>query len=886
MIKRIADKLFFWFCNPSYYPDIQGDLEELYNDHLEQNRRFAQLRYFVDVMLLFRLSLLKPITQIFFIKDTGMLKNYFKISARSLARHKLFTTINTVGLAIGLASFLLMYEYIKFEKSYDTFHKDANDLYRISYVRVLNGADADTDAMAAYPVGKTLKDEMPEIQDYTISKKFDALLVRNENVFYKELSVISADPSFLKLFNYPVLEGDIETMLTEPRSIVLTQERAKAYFGDRDPMGQTLEIVSPYKATFKITGIIADVPDNTHYKFNMLISDKTLADGQDYNKWNWNNYYIYFKVANANVESLERKANEVLDKYINDKDDNEHFETYGTRVDVHPIVDIHLKSNFNFEPQVHGSEKAVTFLIIISISILIIAWVNYINLSTARSLERAKEVGMRKVIGAFRGQLVIQFLCEAFLVNLAGAIIALMIAQVATPFFNILVGKQIIQSVWSHPPFFFALLIFTLIGTLASGFYPAIVLSDFQPITVLKGKFQNSKKGVALRKILVIVQFSSSLVLIASTMIIYSQVRYMQGKDMGISVDQVVNVTIPESDADTEEAYKSRVADIKMFKKELENHSGVLAVGATSNLPGGSVADINSTTTPLKVVGKTELVEGTTYVQYNDEGFLNAVDMVLLAGRNFDDQLKSDSSAVMVNESFLRKMNISDYDSILGQKIQFGRKTTNSKYNVIGVVKDFNRTSLKLQIEPSLYFPWPGADDLVIKLNGGDYQSGLDHVRNTWEKFYRDSPYELTFLDKRFKALYDQDQKFGDTFMVFAILAVFIGILGLFGLSSFLSLQRSKEVGVRKVLGASQKQIIYIFFKDFLILIGLSACIGIPLVYYLMNGWLDNYAYRIDFPWVLTGLSAVVIFVFAFITVSYQTLKVASLNPAVTLKDE
>lgn len=887
MIKRAADQLFKWFCHPDFYPDIQGDLEELYNIHLEHGLKSAQWKYCVDVLLLFRISLLRPIIKNSIIKDTGMFKNYFKISMRSLARHKMFTAINVVGLAIGLASFLLMYEYIKFEKGYDSFHHDADKIYRVSKVQVINGIDADKDAMCSHPTGKFLQDELPEVINHTVSKKFDFMQIRNGDTFFRELNVISADPNFLTIFNYDVIEGDKATMLSEPETIVLTESRAKAYFGSTDPMGQFLEVISPYKATLKVTGILKDTPDNTHYKFDMLISDKTLADGNDYNEWGWDNYYVYIKTGNIiDKNELTRKANVVANEHMNDPDDGESWEENGTRVDVHRVLDIHLKEEFTFEPQIHGSEKAVNFLIIISVFILLIAWVNYINLSTARALERAKEVGIRKVIGAFRKQLIIQFLCEAFIVNLMGGVIALILAQLSFPYFNQLVGKEIITNVFGHSAFITSLFTFIFIGTVASGFYPALVLSSFKPITILKGKFKNSKSGVVLRKGLVIVQFAASLILIAATFTIYQQVNYMQGKDIGISIDQVVNVTIPESDSETEEEEKAHRSKIRSFKEELRNHYAIEAVGGTSSLPGGNASDISSTTNPLKLVGVSEVVEGTTYIQYNDDGFLDAMDMELIAGRNFDAKMQSDSVAVMVNEAFLRKFNVPDFSSVVNEKIQFGTNESNTKYTIVGVVKDFNRTSLKVQVEPTLYFPWISADDLVIELKANNYKEGMEHLENTWASFYPNAPFGLTFLDQRFAALYDQDRRFGDTFMVFAALAIFISVLGLYGLASFLSIQRAKEVGVRKVLGASSGQIIYIFYKDFFSLIAISALVGFPSIYFLMDNWLNNYAYRIEFPWLMLVVALIVVSVFALGTVGYQTLKVAKLNPAQTLQYE
>lgn len=878
MIKRIADKVFYWFCNPAYYPDIKGDLEELYNDHLEKNRKRAQFRYLVDVTLLFRLSLLRPITQNLIIKDTGMFRNYFKTSARSLARHKMFTAINVIGLAIGLSGFLLINEHIKFEKSYDAFYTDADQLYRVSYVELIDGKDGVKDAMSSYLVGEVLNRELPEIIQHTVTQKLENLTMRNGNSTFTEDYVVSADSNFLKMFDYQVLEGSMETMLSEPLSVVLTKSRAKAYFGNESPVGKTLEIISPYKASLQVTGVIEDVPPNTHYTFDMLISDKTLQDEDDYKSWNWNNYYVYVKgTKELNLEELTPKLAAITTKFVDE--DNE------TRLDVHPVKDIYLKSEFTYEPQVHGSEQSVNFLVIISIFILVIAWVNYVNLSTARAIDRAKEVGMRKVIGAFRKQLIGQFLFEAFLVNLMGALVAAIIAETALPFFNSLIGKEIVGHVWNHPPFLLSLAAFWIIGSLVSGFYPALVLSGFKPIAVLKGKFRTSKSGVSMRKGLVIVQFSASLILISSTFIVYQQVQYMQGRDLGISIDNVVSVTVPQSGAETQEEYNQYRERLKSFKETLRNHTTIDAVGATSNLPGGDSGDINATTTKIKIVGETDLMDGTTYIQYNDEEFLDAVDMSLVAGRDFDGKLKSDSSAVMVNEAFLQRFGIADIPDLISKKIQFGSKVEN-QYNIVGIIKDYNRTTLKAQVEPTVYFPSKGVRNMVIELNEANYLDGMAFVEETWKQFFADTPMNMVFLDDRFAMLYDQDKRFGDVFMVFSSLAIFIAILGLYGLASFLSLQRSKEVGVRKVLGASDAQIIYIFFKGFFALIGVAAILGLPAVYFLMSNWLENYAFRIDFPWILTLGALGIVLLFALVTVGYQTMKVAKLDPAQTLKYE
>ncbi|MEM7110297.1 MAG: ABC transporter permease, partial [Bacteroidota bacterium] len=595
MIKPIADALFRWYCHPEYYPDIQGDLEELYAGHLKEQSRFPQLKYAIDVLLLFRPALMRPLFKNSNSNTIAMFQNYFKISLRTLGRHKMFTGINVVGLAIGLTSFLLINEYIRFEKSYDSFYKDADQLHRVSYLRLNDSGEVvDKDAMASYLTGSVLKEEVPEVLNYTVTQKFDEITIRRGQSFFKEQGIISADSNFLSLFTYEVIYGSKATMFSEPLSIVMTQSKALAYFGDVNPVGETLQALSPYKAELKVTGVIEDVPNNTHYDFDILLSDKTLADADDYENWNYNNYYVFLKLEKgADIDIVAEKANVVFRKFEDDEKD---------KLDIHSVQDIYLKSDFTFEPQVLGSEKVVNFLVIVSIFILVVAWVNYVNLSTAIALERAREVGLRKVVGAFKHQLVIQFLCEALLINLIAACVAFLATELMLPFFNQLIGKTIIVHAWSHLPLIYTLLAFFLLGTFVSGFYPALVLSGFKPIAVVKGKFQNSRGGILTRKILVVFQFTVSLVLIAGTVIVYKQLHYMQNADLGISIDKVIHIVRPDSNAETEEEHEAFMSRFDAFKDRLRSHSAIVAVGGTSNLPGGNATDINSTTTRTRII--------------------------------------------------------------------------------------------------------------------------------------------------------------------------------------------------------------------------------------------------------------------------------------------
>ncbi len=872
MVKKFADKLFRWFCNPDFYPDIKGDLEELYYRNCKKSPRRAEWQYLLQVIGLFRPSLINSSNNNTFIYS-GMLSNYFRIGSRNLVRQKLFTFINVAGLAFGLSAFLLINEYVRFERSYDSFYDKSDQIYRLSTLEIANGKVDAKDAMA-YPQGaRVLYEELPEVTNHTTSYKFDGITFRKDGKVFREKNVVSADSNFLQVFTYTVLHGSINDMLKKPNSLVLTRSKAQFYFGDENPVGQTIELLDHYNRLFTVTGVIADVPDNTHYKFDILVSHITIKDRADFTGWNANNYYGYVVLdATANYDIVNGKINALSKKYLGD-DTSSIF-------DISPVQDIHLKSDYTYESEMPGNENAVSFMAIISFFILVIAWVNYINLSTAKAVQRAKEVGLRKVIGAFRGQLMLQFLLESLMVNFIAALLALLISELSLPYYNSLIGTSLTNHVWLYPPFIQSLLVFFIIGTLVSGFYPALVLSGFTPATVLKGKFSNSKSGVNLRKGLVVFQFTASIVLIAGTLIVNKQLQYMQDKDMGISVDYVIGFLLPQVDEAQEEAHGTRMVT---FKEELRNHSAIESIGATSNLPGGSSSDINSTTNEVRIIGLTEPIPGTTYVQFNDDGFLDAVNMQLVAGRNFDRTNRADSNAAMVNQAFLRKFNIINPDSVLNEYVDMN---WGDGFKIIGIVKDFNRMSAKSAIEPTVYVPQLSPKNLVVKLKPQQYKAGLDFVESKWQEFFPDTPLDYTFLDQRFNRLYEQDERFGEVYLIFSILAILIATLGLFGLSSFIALQRTKEVGVRKVLGASVPSIITIFYRDFIILLAISAHIGTPVVYYSMNFWLENYAFRIDFPWLLSLVSIIIVVAFALITVGWQTYKVAVLNPANTLKYE
>lgn len=808
-----------------------------------------------------------------------MLKNYFKTAYRSLLKNKTFSLINIFGLSIGLCAFLLIYTYVSFERSYDDFHPLSDQLYRVTTDNVVNGKIGARDAMSFFPEGKALMDDFTEVELYSSSFKWwNTFNVKVGENLYAETPVVCADENFLKLFNYPIIKGDKESPLNEPHSLVLTTSMAKKYFGNNDPIGKTVMVYSGVNQLFKVTALIDDVPENTHYKFKMLASVSSFKEQTDRDSWGGYNYYTFVRLKKGtDPTQLESKMPAFVDKYMN----NETTLTFHFQ----PVLDIHLYSNFTFEPEVHGNAKTVNFLAMIAFAILIIAWVNYINLSTAKSMDRAKEVGMRKVVGASKRSLITQFMSESFLINAISTFLAITIMQFVFPIFSEVMGNDGLASFWSIDGSVQLLLILFLVSVLLSGFYPALVMSSFKPIAILRGRMQTSGRGIVLRKMLVVFQFSASLVLIAGTFVVYTQIDYMKEKDLGMNIDQVMSILDPNLNLGSAEEEDQA---IELFKKELKSISGVERTASASTVPDGGNSAISSFSAGIHVVGNITEDRSTNYYFRMDENYLETVGIRILAGRNYDKTIATDSSGAILNETLSKKLGFKNPMEAIGQKVQIGRSADANKLTVIGVINDSNRESLKNKVEPIIigFDPDGGSGNIVIKMNSNNAAQVVEKVEDLWLSKFPTSPFKYQFLDESFDKAYKEDQKFGSLFGVFAGLAIFIACLGLFGLSSFLAMQKTKEIGIRKVLGATVNGIVILLYKNFFVLVIISFLIGMPVIYYVMNSWLENYSYRIDFPWWVLIISITSLLVISFLTVGFQTLKAALINPAKALKYE
>ncbi|MEQ9301953.1 MAG: FtsX-like permease family protein [Cyclobacteriaceae bacterium] len=873
MIKRLADGFFKWYCDPDYYHDIQGDLEELYQ---RDQQSFSEWRHLIAVLLLFRPSIIRSFFENSIFKDNGMFRNYLKISIRTLVKHRFYTFVNVFGLAIGLAAFLLINEYVQFERSYDQHYVDADQLYRLTTDQVADGVLGVRDAMSFAPSGKVLTDDLPEITAFTTTYDYRRIAFKQGDNVIEESNVVGADEHFLDLFTYAVLYEDGSDLLIEPNTLVLTRSKALQYFGKENAVGETIFVHSGLERPFKVVAVIEDTPQNTHYKFDILVSLATLKERIDQDGWNGYNYYTFVQlVRGANYEEVNDKIFPLADKYLSDE--------ANLVFTLQPLNEIHLSSDRTYEPELNGNARAISVLSIISIFILIIAWVNYINLSTAKAIDRAKEVGLRKVIGAHKRQVLMQFFIEAAIINLLGAVIAWIIAEISLSYFQALVDKSMLAHTWESSRFLYSLLIFFVAGAFISGFYPALVLSSFKPVEVLKGKFRNSGRGVILRKGLVVVQFGASLVLLAATFIVYQQVDHMRTRDIGMDIDQVIGFANPRVSEEQREQYTSKK---QAFFDELTSNNAIVETAEMSNLPGGGPSDINSNAGVVSIIGLTDPMNSTTYIQGVDHKAMELLEVNFIHGRNFIEDMASDTAALIANEAFIERFNLQVSEDLIGQTVRFGVGPDPWEIKIIGIIEDVSRGSSKNKIEPTVYYSWENPGQTIVKISSQNTREALAHVESSWSNFFPTAPLKYTFLDDRFARLYAEDQRFGDVFASFATFAMFVALLGLFGLASFIAVQRQKEVGVRKVLGASIPQILLIFFKDFFVLLGISALIGIPTVYLGMNQWLDNYAFRISFPWLAVVFSAVIVMLFAFGTVGIQIYRVAVLNPAKTLKYE
>ncbi|OJJ21530.1 hypothetical protein BKI52_13380 [marine bacterium AO1-C] len=808
-----------------------------------------------------------------------MIRNYFKIALRNLLRQKFYSAINLLGLAVGIACAVLLYLYVQDEMSYDSHFKNADRIYRVEGTLSRQG-ESTPELYTQWLLADQLEKDYPEIQVATKTLVGqDLLLTHQKKKFYQD-KMTYVDEGYFQVFSHRFIKGDPATAIQKPKSIVLTKGLATKVFGRlAEVLGETVKVE---EETFTITGIIDDIPDNTHFQTSAFISMNSLSEARKerMNVYSWSSasFITYVKLKpNQSAPALEQKLTRLTDTYINPAG-----KAYGmtAKLELRPLLDIRLYAIY-ISDKVTGNSEYIYILLAITFLVLLIAIINYMNLATARSVNRAKEVGIRKVVGSYRSQLVVQFLTESFLLVLFACVIGLVLAEVALPFFNKVADKSLsLQGLATTQNIIYCSLML-LVVALLSGSYPAFVLSSFNPIMVLKGKFGRNNKGAFLRKGLVVVQFSISIMLIIGTWTVYRQLSYVMSKDVGYNRDQLLVLEIND---------KKVRRDIKVFKDRLRQNPDVLNASSASFVPVFAPHYAKNPYAFEHSEGHKKI--GALYGPV-DEDYIPTLGLKLLAGRNFT-QATDKTQGVIINETVVKKMgwrlNTNDPKlNPIGKKVarRFSKSgNPNFQMKVIGVVKDFHAKSLHETIEPVVLRYGQASWFLVAKVRPKNMGKTMRFLQQEWQKIDPIHPFRTFFVNQEFARQYEDDQKRGTIFFAFSILAIFIACLGLFGLVSFVVRQRHKEIGIRKVLGASVQNILQLISMDFVKLVLLANLLAFPLAYYMVRQWLQNFAYQTSVSLLIFVLSGLIALVIALITISTQALRATRINPAEVLKDE
>ena len=815
-----------------------------------------------------------------------MIQNYLKIALRNLLRNKVYSFINIAGLALGIISFLFILEYISFEKNTNQFHANLPNLYRVLFENP-KSAKRETWQSTTSGLAPRFKAQFPEIQNYcrVLEQGSSAGIISVSNngngqatQLFREKEVGYAETSFFDMFTFPILQGD-KNCLKETNSMAISESKAKKYFKNENPMGKTLTMNNQFgKTLYTIKSVYKDFPQTSDLQYDMLFSLETLKNPANLNGNGWveidglYNQFItafYQLRAGTNVEQLAQKMN-VEKKKLNPQS----IEI----LHLQPLTEMHLAASINDYLTTYGNVTFVYLMAAIAMLILIIAWFNYVNLSTAGALKRAKEVGIRKVIGANKNQLIGQFLGESLLLNTASFTIAILLVISLQPFFNNLIDKPLSLNILFQNSFWVLGLLLVLIGTLASGTYTAFVLSSFKPVQTLKGVFAKSAGGILLRKFLVVFQFSISIILIAGTMVLYQQLRFMQNKNLGMDVEQIVVLKAPEIGGDS--LFK---LNNPAFLNQLKAMPFVKQVSNTGNVPGNWYSWAAAGITRLNPQKDDD--KKNYNILMMDENYLNTFKIQLLAGQDFTSQLCetnfNEINKVLINEKAAISLGFTDPKTAIGRKINWG-----TEREVIGVVKDYNHQGLQKNIDPIVFLPRHNLAYFAVRMNTEQVQSHIGELENLYKKTFIGNPFEYFFADENYNKQYKSEIQYGTIFTVASFLAIFIACLGLFGLAMFSVEQKTKEIGIRKILGASVTNITTLLSKDFLKLVGIAFIIAVPLAWFGMNKWLQDFAYRIDIQWWIFALAGLLAMSIAILTIGYQAVKIALTNPVKSLRTE
>lgn len=811
-----------------------------------------------------------------------MLKNYFTITFRGFARHKAYFLITLAGLLVGMASCLLILYFVAYEVGYDQFHANGSRIYRVQNDTYENNVLATRSAMTFPAMGPAMKQDVPAVREYTRLHAAHGLMRYNDVKFFEE-RVYYADPALLTMFTFPLVNGSATAALSEPYSLVLTETMARKYFGAASPIGKQVVFADQtFQQAYTVTGVLGDVPANSHLKFDFLLSYNSLvklvkslnmeAQGADAEKsWVWPMFYTYVLL---DERADPRKVETQLAAFTRTRATNGYSKS---KFLLQPLAGIHLHSNLSYELETNGSINNVYALVVIAGFILIIAWVNYVNLSTARSLERAKEVGIRKVMGAERGQLVKQYILESVFLSALAALLSVILFLVALPFFKPFLGSDApgAFAVLGHPGYWLGILLVFLAGSVLAGLYPAFVLSSFQPIEVLKNKIIERNDRFSFRKALVVFQFSVSYILITATIVIYYQINYMQSQDLGFSIERTAVIKSPNV------GQNGPGGSAEALRNEIMQLPGVKSVSISTSIPGKPYSqgapDVRRVGSDPKQ-GKFYNIIGVDY------DFIAHYKMRMVAGRNFSRSFGTDSTGVIINEVAAAQLGFRSPKEALHKKIHFW----GIEAEVLGVIRNYHHESLKSAYSPIIFSMLPQSDYTFysVKLAPGNSNQVVSGIKQHWSRIFPDKAYEYFFLDQFFNEQYRADNQIGGMFTFFSVLAIVVASMGLFGFSSYMNRKRLKEIGIRRVLGATALSNFVLLCAASVRLVLIAVVIASPLTFYLLHRWLQNFPFAAKQNAGLYTVAAILLMCISLLTIAYQAFRAAHVNPVKTLKSE
>lgn len=800
-----------------------------------------------------------------------ILANYLKLTIKSLKSNKGYFIINLLGLIIGIISFILIIFWIKAETSYDKFHINADNIFRVDYLLYEEGILEQHSASGSGAIGKEIKNAFPEVENYTRFTKAERLVKYGDKTF-KEKNILYAQSSFFDLFSFPLLMGKADSSLLVINHAVITEETAKKYFGNENPIGKMITIDGV--SDFEVAGVCKSIPGNSHFKFDILLSYENLIKTSRSwdNSWVSERVYSYILLAlGADAKSLEAKLPELPEKFIGEFMKEAFFLLEFKLV---KITDIHLHSSINNELEVNGNFSSVIALGIVAVLVLLIAFINYVNLATSRSIERAHEVGIRKVSGALREDLVYQFLTESSLLNLIALLISFAFVVPLLPFFS-----QAMRSPLHINYVFVIILFFVLLisGTFLTGMLPASYFSNFSPSLVLKGKNPSGSVWlIRLKNSLVVFQFTISVILITGTIIIFRQIGFMLNHDLGFNIDGLIVVDGPR--IISSKTFASYMTNMESFKNEILALPSVKSISSSSSVPGSEITYSRVYGIPIEGRNTEKRIDA----YYVDDQFFKTYGLNIIAGESFSKTFQEDSRNIIINESALAYYNFNDAGSTVGKLLRSGKEDATIK----GIINDFNQRSLKELPAPMVFFNLPANVFYTIKTNNSGMDQLIPGLEKIWNSFFPDNPFNYLFLEDYYNEQYSADQRFSKLFLACSILAIFIACLGLYGLSSYSIARRAKEIGIRRTNGAGIGQVLFLLNKEFVKWVLIAIVIAVPVVVFVMSRWLENYAYRITLSWWIYVASGAIAVLIALFTVSWQSWSAAKRNPADALRYE